>query len=72
METKIREIIKPGKSLGRPELERLKQLWTETYLGLMLIMSRRENKALEYMKEKLAEANEAVMGFLDNELKRLK
>jgi len=71
-ETKIKEIIKPGQPVGPEDLKRLMNTWMETYIGLMLLTSRKKNKALEYMKDKLTEANEAVMGFFDKELKRWK
>jgi len=67
-ETKIGDIIKPGQPVRRTALERLRQLWVETYIGLMLITSKTENKALRYMKDKLVEANDAVIGFIDGEL----
>jgi len=69
-ETKIAEIVKPGQPLGKTELERLRQLWVETYLALMVITTKVENKALRHMQNKLAEANEAVANFFDAELKR--
>jgi len=72
METRIFEIVKPGEPIGHEQLSRLRQLWTETYLGFMLITSRSDDPSLRLMKDKLTEANEAVITFIDEWEKRLR
>lgn len=70
MARRILDIVEAGKTLDLAALEQIRKIWMETYLGLFLILSKEENKPLEYMKQKLAEANEAVMKFFDVEIKK--
>jgi hypothetical protein len=70
MGSPLKELVKARESITRETLEALQKAWTETYLALMLIMSKEENKALEHMKFKLAEANEAAVDFFDAEIEK--
>lgn len=71
MSSPLGDMIKAGSPITVATLERLKKSWCQIYLALFLIKSHGENKVLENMKLNLAEANEAVMTFFDDEIKRL-
>lgn len=70
MLTNLRDLIKPGEPVDSKGLATLKRHWATIYLALFMILDKKENKPLEHMKMKLAEANEAVITFFDAEEKK--
>jgi len=64
----VRDIVKAGQQVTVQDLKKLEKLWIEVYLTLMIITSPSNDAELQAMKDKLAEANEAVSRFFSKHL----